>query len=211
MGNKDHQAKRQRSLAPVAMVKRKITLKRTWNMTELKSCSGSLPQFQVSTLSCGLMSILTLKGTYSSCHGQTSWVIGQLGRPRVEAQGQGQKDGELELMCICFSHHFQVQNMLKEQPYKIDLSDHFRDVDSVLAIAFQIAIRNQRKRSKAFGEEPPASKCHGLAKQSLLHQGDGAQGVSAAEIIEKKQGELEVRRKRRDKTVHASLLFCCLC
>ena len=102
--------------------------------------------------------------------------------------------------------------MLKEQPYEIDLLDHFRDVDSVLAIAFQIAIRNQRKRSKAFGEDLPASKRRGVAKQSLLHQGDGAQGVSAAEIIEKKQGELEARRKRRrDEMVHASLLFCCLC
>ena len=102
--------------------------------------------------------------------------------------------------------------MLKEQPYKIDLLDHFRDVDSVLVIAFQIVIRNWRKRLKAFREDPPVSKHHGVAKQSLLHQGDGAQGMSTAEIIEKKQGELEARRKRRrDETVHASLLFCCLC
>jgi len=160
-------------------------------MTELNLCSGLLTKFQVSALPCCLMSILTLKVTHLSFYGQKSGVIGQLGRPIINAQRQGQKDGKLDLMCICLSHHFQVQNSLKEKPYKIDLSDHFQDVDSVLAIAFQVAIRNQRKHSKAIREDPPMSKCRGTAKQSLLHQGDGMQGVSTAEIPEKKQGELK--------------------
>jgi hypothetical protein len=65
---------------------------------------------------------------------------------------------------------------------------------------------------KALGEDLPASKRRGKMKQSLLHQGDGAQGASTAELLEKKQGELEERRKRRrDETVRALLLFCCLC
>jgi len=158
------------------------------------------------------MSILTLKVTHSFRYEQKSGAIGQLGRPIVEVQREGQKDGELDLMYVCFSHHFQVQNSLKEKPYEIDLSDHFLDVDAVLAIAFQIAIHNQRKHAKAIGEDLPPSMRRGAAKQSLLHQGDGAQGVSTAEILEKKQGELEARRKRRrDETVHAFLLFCCLC
>ena len=212
MGDNDHRAKRQMPLAPVAMVKGNIRLKRTWEMTELNLRSGLLAKFQVSALPCRLMSILTLKVTHLPFYGQKSGAIGQLGRPIVNAQRQGQKDGELDLMCICLSHHFQVQNSLKEKPYKIDLSDHFRDVDSVLAIAFQIAIRNRRKHSKAIGEDPPISKRRGTAKQSLLHQGDGTQGMRAAEILEKKQGELEARRKRkRDETVHTFLLFCCLC
>jgi len=212
MGNNNHWAKWQMPLAPVEMVKGNICLKRTWEMMELNLCSRLLAKFQVSALPCRLMSVLTLKGTHLSFYGQKSGAIGQLGRPIVAAQRQGQKDGELDLMCICLSHHFQVQSSLKEKPYKIDLSDHFLDVDSVLAIAFQIAIRNQRKHLKAIREDPPISKHCGTAKQSLLHQGDGAQGVSAAEILEKKQGELEVRRKRkRDETVHAFLLFCCLC
>jgi len=211
-GDNDHQAKQQKSLAPVALVKGNIRLKNTWDLTELANRRELLPKFQVSPLSCRLMPILTLKGTHSFCYGKTSGAIGQLGRPIVEVQRQGQKDGELDLMYICFSHHFQVQNFLKEKPYEIDLSDHFLDVDAVMAIAFQIAIHNRRKHSKAIGEDLPPSKRRGAAKQSLLHQGDGAQGVSAAEILEKKQGELEARRKRRrDETVNAFLLFCCLC
>ena len=99
-------------------------------------------------------------------------------------------------------------DILKEQPYEVDLSDYFQDVDSVLAISFQIAIHNRRKQAMAIGEDPLAtSKRRGMIKQSLLHQGDGAQGASIPEILKKKQGELEERRKRkRDETV-----FCCLC
>ena len=101
---------------------------------------------------------------------------------------------------------------MKAKPYKVDLADHFQDIDSLLAIAFQITIRNWRKQVKATGEVLPASKCRGKAKQSSLHQGDGAQGVSTAELIEKKQGELEERRKRkRDETVRTLPLFCRLC
>ena len=95
---------------------------------------------------------------------------------------------------------------MKEKPYEVDLADYFQDVESVLAIAFQIMIHNQRKYAKAVGEDLPASKHRGKAKQSSLHQGDGTQGASMAEILEKKQGELEERRKKkRDETVHACL------
>jgi hypothetical protein len=101
---------------------------------------------------------------------------------------------------------------LKGKPYHVDLADHFEDVDSILAVAFQIAIHNRRKHAKALGEDLPASKRRGKMKQSLLHQGDGAQGVSTAELIEKRKGELEERRKRkRDETVCTSLLFYHLC
>ena len=49
----------------------------------------------------------------------------------------------LDLMYIqVFSHHLQVQDSLKEQPYELDLLDYFQDVDAFLAIAFQIAIHN---------------------------------------------------------------------
>jgi len=96
-------------------------------------------------------------------------------------------------------------------PYEVDLSDHFQDVDSVLAISFQIAIHNQRKQAKPAGEDLPVSKHCGKARQSLLHHGDGTPGASTVEMLEKKQGELEERRRRRDETVHALLLFCCLC
>ena len=107
------------------------------------------------------------------------------------------------------SHHFQVLEILKEKPYKVDLADHFLNVDTLLVGAFQIAIRNWRKQAKSVGEGLPASKRHGKARWS---QGDGAQGMSTVEILEKKQGELEERRKRRrDETVRALLLFCCLC
>ena len=82
-------------------------------------------------------------------------------------------------------------------------------MEGVLAIAFQIAIHDQRKQVKAVGEDLPASKHRGKAKQSLLHQGDGTQGDSTAETLEKKQGELEERRKRRkDETVRTLLMFC---
>ena len=101
---------------------------------------------------------------------------------------------------------------MKERPYEVILADFFQDVDSLLAIAFQIAIHNRRKHSKRAGEEPPASKRRGKAKRFQLHQGDGVQGASTAEILEKKQGELEERRKRRrDETVRALLLFCGFC
>ena len=111
-------------------------------------------------------------------------------------------------MHLSLSHHFQVQDTLKEQLYKVDLTEYFQDVESVLAITFQIAIHNQRKSAKAVGEVLPESKCQGKAKQSLLHQGDGAQGASTAEILKKKQGELEERRKKkRDETVCVLLLF----
>lgn len=100
---------------------------------------------------------------------------------------------------------------MKEKPYEVDLADHFQDVDSVLAIAFQIAIHNRRKQAKAAGEDLPPSKRRGKAKQSMLHQGEGAQSASSAEVVEKKQGELEGRRKRkRDETVRTLLLFRCL-
>ena len=116
-------------------------------------------------------------------------------------------------MCIrIFSHHFQVQETLKEQPYKVNLSDYFQDVDCLLGIAFQIAIHNRRKYAKAAGEDIPSSQCRGKAKQSLLRLGDGTQGTSTAEMLEQKQGELEERRKRkRDEMVCALRLFCCLC
>ena len=101
---------------------------------------------------------------------------------------------------------------MKNLPYNVNLSDHFEDLDSVLAIAFQIAIHNKRRQSKAAGEVLPPSKQRGKVKQALLHQGDGAQGASTAEILEKKQEELEERRKRRrDETVRACFLFCGLC
>jgi len=70
--------------------------------------------------------------------------------------------------------------------HEVDLADYFRDVDAVLAIAFQIAIHNRRKHAKSVGVDLLASKRHGQAKQTSLHQGDGAQGVSTAEIIKKK-------------------------
>ena len=101
---------------------------------------------------------------------------------------------------------------MKVKLYKVNLTNHFQDIDSLLAIAFQIAICNWQKKAKATGEVLPASKCRGKAKQSSLHQGDSAQGASTAELIEKKQGELEERRKRkRDETVRTLLLFCHLC
>ena len=97
---------------------------------------------------------------------------------------------------------------MKDKPYEVDLADHFQDVDSILAIAFQIAIHNRRKQAKVSGEHLPPSKRRGKAKQAALHQGDGTQGASMAETLERKQEELEERRKRRrDKTVHALLLF----
>lgn len=99
---------------------------------------------------------------------------------------------------------------MKEKLYKMDLADHFQDVDSILVITFQIAIHDQRKHAKALGVDLPTSKHHSKAKQSQLHQGDGTQGVSTVEIMEKKQGKLEERRKRRDEMVQTLLLFYCL-
>ena len=92
----------------------------------------------------------------------------------------------LTVMCIWdFSHHFQVQDIPKEKPYEVDLNHFFQDVDALFSIAFQIAIHNRRKKAKADGEELPPSKRRGKVKQALIHQGDGIQGTSAAEILEK--------------------------
>jgi len=111
-----------------------------------------------------------------------------------------------------FSHHFQVQDVFKEKPYEVDLCDFFQDVDGLLAIAFQIAIHNRRKKAKAGGEELPPSKRRGKVKQAHIHQGDGIEGTSAAEILEKKQEELTERRKRRrDETVRVLLSFSYSC
>ena len=116
-------------------------------------------------------------------------------------------------ICIrVFSDHSQVQDALKEKPWEVDLAEYFQDVDTLLAIAFQIVIHNRRKQAKTNNEVLPASRRRGKAKQALLHHGDGAQGASTAEILEKKQEELEERRKRRrDDTVCALSLFCYLC
>ena len=112
-------------------------------------------------------------------------------------------------MHLSLSHYFQVQDILKEKPYKVDLADYFQDVNSLLAITFQITIHNWRKSAKVVREELLVSKHHGKAKLSSLHQGDGTQGASTAEILKKKKGELEERRrKKRDKMVCALLLFC---
>ena len=110
------------------------------------------------------------------------------------------------------SHHFQVQDILKEKPYEVDLNHFFQDVDALLSIAFQIAIHNRRKKAKADGEELPASKRRGKVKQALVLQGDGIQGTSTAEILGRKQEELAERRKRkRDKTVCVLLSFSYSC
>ena len=59
---------------------------------------------------------------------------------------------------------------------------------------------------KAIGETLPKSRHCGKVKEALLHNGDGVQGASTVEILEKKQGELEERRKRkRDKMVCLTL------
>jgi hypothetical protein len=107
---------------------------------------------------------------------------------------------------LSISHYFQVQDQFKAKPFEIDLSDYFQDVDTLLAIAFQIALHNHRKQAKASGEEVPPSRRHGKAKQALLRQGDGAQGESAAEALKKRQGELSERRKR-DEMVRVLLLL----
>jgi len=73
-------------------------------------------------------------------------------------------------------------------------------------------LHNRKKQAKAYGEDLPPSKRCGKAKQALLRQGDGAQGESAAEVLEMRQGELLERRKRkRDETVCVFPLLCCLC
>ena len=88
----------------------------------------------------------------------------------------------------------------------MDLADYFLDVDTILGIAFQIAIHNRRKQAKVIGETLPESRRRGKAKEAMLRNGDGVQGASTAEILEKKQGELEERRKRkRDETVRLTL------
>ena len=189
------------------------SLEKTWEMTELANHLGLLAKFWVSPLSCHIISILTLKVTHLACYGQEAGAVGELGSPIVKVQGQSQKNGELDLLFIqSFSNRFQVLDILKEWPYEVNLVDYFQDVDSLLVIAFQITIHNCRKHLKRAGEDLPASKHHGKAKRFQLHQGDSAQGTSAAEILKKKQGELEDRRKRRrDKMVHALLLFCSFC
>jgi len=101
---------------------------------------------------------------------------------------------------------------LKEPPYLVDLSVYFQDVDSLLGIAFQIALHNCRKHVKSNGDALPPSICHRKGKKASLLQGDGTQGASTTEILEKKQEDLGERRKRkRDEMVHTWLLFCCLC
>ena len=87
---------------------------------------------------------------------------------------------------LSLSNHFQVLDILKDELYEVDLSDYFQAVDSILTIAFQIVIHNCWKQSKAGGEDLPASKHCGKAKWSSHHQGDGVQGISAVEILEKK-------------------------
>ena len=88
----------------------------------------------------------------------------------------------------------------------MDLADYFLDVDTILGITFQITIHNRQKQAKVIGETLPESRCRGKAKEVMLRNGDSVQGASTAEILEKKQGELEERRKRkRDETVCLTL------
>jgi len=109
----------------VAVADGSVPLQKTWEMTALNDRKGLLAKFQVSPLSCCLISILTLKGNHSSCHGPKNGLIGQLGRPTVKVKRQGQEIGVLDLMCIwVFSHHFQIQDILKQEPYEVDLADH---------------------------------------------------------------------------------------
>ena len=213
IGNNNHNTKHPKMIKCVEIVYSNVPLKKTWEMMELANHPGLLAKFQVSPLSCHLISILTLKVTHLACYGQEAGAVGELGRPIIKVQGQSQKNGELDLLFIWnFSHCFQVLDILKEQLYEVNLADYFQDVDSLLAIAFQIAIHNCRKHSKYTGEGLPASKCRGKVKHFQLHQGNGVQGTSTAEILKKKQGELEDRRKRRrDETVHTLLLFCSFC
>ena len=73
-------------------------------------------------------------------------------------------------------------------------------------------MHNRKKQAKAHGEDLPPSKHRGKVKQALLRQGDGAQGKSAAEVLETRQGELlEWRKRKRDETVRVFPLLCCLC
>lgn len=104
-----------------------------------------------------------------------------------------------------------MQDTLKGKPHEVDLANFFQDVDSFLAIAFQIAIHNRRKRAKAAGEDLPASKRRGKAKNLSIHQGDGVQGASTAEIFEKKQEDLEARRKKRKDDMVRALLLSVAC
>jgi len=99
----------------------------------LNDHEGLLTKFQVSPPSCCLMSILTLKVICSSGNGQKTRALGQLGRPTVKVKRPGKENGKLDLMYIwIISHHFQVQDMLKEEPYYMDLADHFQNVNSLL-------------------------------------------------------------------------------
>ena len=77
-------------------------------------------------------------------------------------------------MHLSLSHYFQVQDILKEKPYQVDLTDYFQDINFLLVIAFQITINNQRKSAKVVREELLVSKHCGKAKLSSLHQGDSA-------------------------------------
>jgi len=44
-GDNDHQAKQQRTGAPVVMTDGNVPLKKTWEMTELNNCKGLLAKF----------------------------------------------------------------------------------------------------------------------------------------------------------------------
>ena len=97
---KDHQAKRRRRLVPVPMVPGNIPLKKTWEKSELSKRKGLRSRFQVSPLSCHPIPSLILTGRHSLCCEQQIGEVGQLGRPVVEVERQGQKLGELDLVCV---------------------------------------------------------------------------------------------------------------
>ena len=101
-GDNHHESKRQRTVTttPVAMADGNLPLKKTWELMGLKDNLGLLTKFRVRRLPCYPMSMLTLKGPHPTCYGQETGVVGELGRSSTEVQRQGEKDGELELMCI---------------------------------------------------------------------------------------------------------------
>ena len=86
LGDKDCQAKWQRSLAPVAMADGHLPLKKTWDLSVLKNRRGLLAKFRVGPLPCCPMSILTFKGTHSPCCRQKTRPVGQLGRPIIQVK-----------------------------------------------------------------------------------------------------------------------------
>ena len=85
----DHQAKRQRTL--VAMAEGNVPLQKTWEMTELNNQKGLLSKFRVSLafalLMTPILTLITLKGTCSTCHRQKVGAVGQLGGPNIEVKG----------------------------------------------------------------------------------------------------------------------------